>query len=198
MKRQSSRTSQTLKEIRSLKVVAIHPDDHDGEELRGQLRRIGCTVQMVWPSLDVLPDDTDVVFLAVRPETLSIKFPWLDAKHVPPVIPVVSYENPIVIEAVLQLNPYCLVPSPVRSFGLLTAIAVSLYQHKSRRTVEHYVERLEDKLADQRKIQQAKIILMDARKLSEQEAYELLRAQAMSKRQPIESVAQAIIQAHAV
>ena len=56
---------------------------------------------MVWPSLDALPEGTDVVFLAVRPETLSIQFPWLDEKGTPPVIPVVSYENPIVIEAVL-------------------------------------------------------------------------------------------------
>jgi AmiR/NasT family two-component response regulator len=198
MTKGSSRTSQALKDIRSLKVVAIHPDDQDGEELRGQLRRIGCEVQMVWPSLDALPDGTDVVFLAVRPETLSIQFPWLEEKGTPPVIPVVSYENPIVIEAVLQLNPYCLVPSPVRSFGLLTAIAISLYQHKSKRTLEHYVGRLEDKLADQRKIQQAKTILMETRKLSEQGAYDLLRAQAMAKRQPIEVMAQAIIQAHAV
>jgi AmiR/NasT family two-component response regulator len=73
-----------------------------------------------------------------------------------------------------------------------------LYQHKSKRTLEHYVGRLEDKLADQRKIQQAKTILMETRKLSEQDAYDLLRAQAMAKRQPIEVMAQAIIQAHAV
>lgn len=196
--RSSSRTPQALRDIRSLSVLAIHPQDQDGEELLGQLCRIGCKVQMTWPALDTLPDATDVVFLAVRPETLSVSLPWMNAKGAPPVIPVVSYENPIIIEAVMQLGAYCVVPSPVRSFGLLTAIAVTLNQHRNRLQLERYVRRVEDKLAEQRQIQRAKTILMETRNLSEQEAYDLLRSQAMVKREHIEAVAEAIIKADEV
>jgi AmiR/NasT family two-component response regulator len=189
-------TPQGLRDIRSLKVVAIHPLDQDGEELLAQLRRIGCRVCRFWPAPTVLPEETDIVFLAVRPEALTSPLPWLESPDAPPVIPVVSYENPIFIEVVMKLNAYCTVPSPVRSFGVLTAIAVSLHQHKSRVALERYAQRVAEKFADQRQIQRAKSILMDTRKLTESEAYELLRSRAMGQRQSLEAAADVIIKAH--
>src|SRR5580698_11426625 len=89
-----------LRDLRSLKVVVIHPQDQDGEELLAQLHRIGCEVEVCWPKLDSLPSGTELVLMAMRPETLSIDFPWLGSSTSPPVIPVVTYENPIPIEAV--------------------------------------------------------------------------------------------------
>ena len=41
-----------LRGLRSLKVVVIHPQDQDGEELLAQLHRIGCEVEVCWPKLD--------------------------------------------------------------------------------------------------------------------------------------------------
>jgi AmiR/NasT family two-component response regulator len=134
--------------------------------------------------------------MAVRPETLSMNYPWLAAPSAPPVIPVVTYENPITIEAVLQLNAFATIPSPVRSFGLLTAIAVALTQSKASRARERYIERLEQKQSNVRIIQQAKQIVMNSRGVSEDEAYQLLRSQAMLKREQIETVAGQIVKAH--
>jgi AmiR/NasT family two-component response regulator len=193
------RTAQTpaiLRDLRSLKVVVIHPLDQDGEELLAQLQRIGCEVQVCWPRLDSLPCDTGLVVMAMRPETLSVDYPWLGASTSPPVIPVVTYENPITIEAVLRLNAFATIPSPVRSFGLLTAIAVALTQFKASRTRERYIERLEQKQAKVRVIQQATRIVMDSRGMSEEDAYQLLRSQAMLKREQIETVAGDIVKAH--
>lgn len=193
------RTAQTpaiLRDLRSLKVVVIHPLDQDGEELLAQLQRIGCEVQVCWPRLDSLPCDTGLVVMAMRPETLSVDYPWLGTSTSPPVIPVVTYENPITIEAVLRLNAFATIPSPVRSFGLLTAIAVALTQFKASRTRERYIERLEQKQAKVRVIQQATRIVMDSRGMSEEDAYQLLRSQAMLKREQIETVAGDIVKAH--
>ncbi|MEA3117895.1 MAG: hypothetical protein QOI13_1165 [Paraburkholderia sp.] len=189
-------TPQGLRDIRSLKVVAVHPLDQDGEELLAQLRRIGCRVCHYWPAPATLPEATDIVFMAIRPETLSKPLPWLEASGAYPLIPVVSYENPIFIEIVIQLNAYCVVPSPVRSFGVLTAIAVSLHRHKGRLALERYAQRVTEKFADQRKIQRAKSILMETRNLTEPEAHELLRSRAMGQRQSLEAVAGTIITAH--
>jgi AmiR/NasT family two-component response regulator len=176
-------TPAILRDLRSLKVVVIHPHDQDGEELLAQLQRIGCA-------------GTGLIVMAVRPETLSMNFPWLGASSSPPVIPVVTYENPITIEAVLQLNAFTTIPSPVRSFGLLTAIAVALTQFKASRARDRYIDRLEQKQAKLRLIQQAKQIVMEARGVSEEEAYQLLRSQAMLKREQIETVAGEIVRAH--
>jgi AmiR/NasT family two-component response regulator len=193
------RTAQTpaiLRDLRSLKVVVIHPHDQDGEELLAQLQRIGCDVQVCWPRLDSLPSDTGLVVMAMRPEALSIDYPWLGTSTSPPVIPVVTYENPITIEAVLRLNAFATIPSPVRSFGLLTAIAVALTQFKASRARERYIERLEQKQAKVRVIQQATRIVMDSRGMSEADAYQLLRSKAMLKREQIETVAGDIVKAH--
>lgn len=189
-------TPAILRDLRSLKVVVIHPHDQDGEELLAQLQRIGCEVEVFWPRVDSLPAGTGLIVMAVRPETLSMNFPWLGASSSPPVIPVVTYENPITIEAVLQLNAFTTIPSPVRSFGLLTAIAVALTQFKASRARERYIDRLEQKQAKLRLIQQAKQIVMEARGVSEEEAYQLLRSQAMLKREQIETVAGEIVRAH--
>ncbi|QYD72296.1 ANTAR domain-containing protein [Paraburkholderia edwinii] len=59
-----------------------------------------------------------------------------------------------------------------------------------------FSERLEQKQANLRTIQRAKRIVMDARKVSEDEAYQLLRSQAMVKREQIETVASAIVKAY--
>jgi AmiR/NasT family two-component response regulator len=187
----------SLKDLRSLKVALIHPPDQDGDELIAQLARIGCSTEVFWPDADKLPDDCGLVLLAVRPETLSIQYPWIGTPNAPPIIPIVTFENPITIEAVLQLNTFAPIASPVRSFGLLTAIAVALNQYKSRRARERYIERLEKKSADQRTIHQATLVLMGNRGLNESDAYQLLRSQAMLKRESIESVATQIVKAHA-
>ncbi|AJZ63348.1 ANTAR domain-containing response regulator [Paraburkholderia fungorum] len=194
--KQTAQTPAILRDLRSLKVVVIHPQDQDGEELLAQLQRIGCDVQVCWPRLDSLPCDTGLVVMAMRPETLSVDYPWLGTSTSPPVIPVVTYENPITIEAVLRLNAFATIPSPVRSFGLLTAIAVALTQFKASRARERYIERLEQKQAKVRVIQQATRIVMDSRGMSEGDAYQLLRSQAMLKREQIETVAGDIVKAH--
>lgn len=194
--KQTAQTPAILRDLRSLKVVVIHPQDQDGEELLAQLQRIGCDVQVCWPRLDRLPCDTGLVVMAMRPETLSVDYPWLGTSTSPPVIPVVTYENPITIEAVLRLNAFATIPSPVRSFGLLTAIAVALTQFKASRARERYIERLEQKQAKVRVIQQATRIVMDSRGMSEGDAYQLLRSQAMLKREQIETVAGDIVKAH--
>ena len=41
----SGGTSRLLRELRSLRVVVFHPEDQDGQELIGQLGRIGCQVK---------------------------------------------------------------------------------------------------------------------------------------------------------
>lgn len=185
-----------LRELRSLRVLVFHPDDQDGQELLGQLQRIGCQVRAFWPPPDKLSEKTDLVIFALRPEVLCMDLPWLRRDDWPPVIPVVNYENPVIIEAVLQLNAYGAIASPVKSFGLLTSIVIAVNQAEIARTKKRYIARLEQRLAGQRKINKAKTILMDTRRLSEEDAYKIIRDQAMSKRVTAEEIADAVIKAN--
>src|SRR6185369_12545361 len=191
-------TPRLLRELRSLSVVVFHPEDQDGQELIGQLQRIGCQVKAFWPPLDKLPDAVDLVFLAVRPEVLSIDLPWLRREASPPVIAVVTYENPVLVEAVLALDAYGVIASPVKSFGLLTTMVVAINQAQRGREREKMLVRAEQRLASQRKIAKAKAILMHSRGISDDDAYNLIRSRAMSRRVTTEEIADAVIQANEI
>ena len=191
-------TPPQLKELRTLKIAVIHPDDGDGRLLTQQLQRIGCLVQAFWPPVQALPEGIHIAFVAVRPEILDLQFEWTRREDAPTIIAVVNYENPTIVEAVLEIGATAVLPSPVRSFGLLSALVVAHEAHKENRLLCRRLRKVEAKLLGVRHIADAKAILMKTHSLSETEAYDLIRDQAMSKRVTIEEVASAIVNASEV
>lgn len=178
-----------------LRVAVCHPDDADGQQLTQQLRRIGCHVQAFWPPLPVLPERTDVVFMAVRPDSIDMSFEWFVGDDRPTMIAVVNYENPTIVEIVLRIGAKATLPSPVRSFGLLSTLVVARQVHGELRAQQRQIRKLEGKVQGARRIEEAKNILMRSRDISETAAYDLIRDQAMKKRVSTEEVAQAIVNA---
>ena len=191
-------TPPQLKELRTLRIAVIHPDDGDGRLLTQQLQRIGCLVQAFWPPVQALPEGIDIAFVAVRPEILNLQFEWARREDAPTIIAVVNYENPTIVEAVLGIGATAVLPSPVRSFGLLSALVVARQAHKENRSLCRRLRKVEAKLLGVRHIADAKAILMKTHSLSETEAYDLIRDQAMSKRVTTEEVASAIVNASEV
>ena len=191
-------TPPQLKELRTLRIAVIHPDDGDGRLLTQQLQRIGCLVQAFWPPVQALPEGVDIAYVAVRPEILDLQFEWTRREDAPTIIAVVNYENPTIVEAVLGIGATAVLPSPVRSFGLLSALVVARQAHKENRSLCRRLRKVEAKLLGVRHIADAKAILMKTHSLSETEAYDLIRDQAMSKRVTTEEVASAIVNASEV
>jgi AmiR/NasT family two-component response regulator len=191
-------TPTQLRELRLLKIAVIHPDDSDGRLLIQQLQRIGCQVQAHWPPIQTMHDNIDVVFMAVQPEFINTQFDWTRVENPPTIIAIVSYENPTIIDAVLEMGAIGILASPVRSFGLLSTIVMARQTHKQVRLLANRVRKLEAKLIGQRQIADAKAILMQAHSISEGKAYDLIRDQAMSKRATVEEIAGAIVTANDV
>jgi AmiR/NasT family two-component response regulator len=191
-------TPQSLQEIRSLRIAVVHQPDQDRNELLEHLKRIGCKVQAYWPNLEVELDAIDLVIMSVTPQTAAYHHAWLGGKNAPPIIPVVTYENPVVIEAVMQLNAFSVIPSPVRSFGVLTAIAVTIAQHKKHKSLQAFIQRAEQKAARHRTIELAKSIIMKTRQLSDDEAYRVLCLQARDNHALIETVADEIVKSGSI
>lgn len=191
-------TPPQLKELRSLKIAVIHPDDVDGMQLTQQLQRIGCQVQGFWPPVQVLPVGIDIAFIAVRPDTIGLRFEWALHEDAPTVIAVVTYENPTIVDAVLALGAQSVLPSPVRSFGLLTALVLARETHKEKRSLTRRLRKAEAKLLGARHLADAKAVLMTAHDVTETQAYDLIREQAMSKRTTIEEIAATIVHASEV
>jgi AmiR/NasT family two-component response regulator len=187
-----------LKDLRALRVLVLHPDDADGKQLTQQLQRIGCQVQAFWPPLPALPEGVDVIFLAVRPESMQADHAWLKGEDLPAIIAVVTYENPTIVESVLHIGSCAVLPSPVRTFGLLSALVVARQMHGELKDRSRKIRKLEAKLLGVRHIADAKNILMRTHGISDAAAYEVIRAQAMSKRTTTEDIAAAIVSASEV
>ena len=191
-------TPPQLKELRELKIAVIHPDDADGMQLTQQLQRIGCQVQAFWPPVQVLPAGIDIAFMAVRPDIIGLRFEWTQREDAPTVIAVVTYENPTIVDAVLALGAQAVLPSPVRSFGLLTALVLARETHKENRSLTRRLRKVEAKLLGARHLADAKAVMMKTYAISEIQAYDLIREQAMSKRTTVEEIAAMIVHASEV
>lgn len=187
-----------LRDLRSLRVCVFHPHDEDGKNLTRQLERIGCQAQAFWPPLPALPVGTDLVFVALSPDMVDLDFSWCSDPDGPPVIAVVAYENPTIIEAVLRIGARAAVASPVRSFGLLSVLVLAGEINSTIKKQRKRITQLEAKLAGVRHIAEAQDILCRQRGISKEEAYQVIREQAMNKRVTAEEIAVAIINANEI
>ncbi|WP_226858331.1 ANTAR domain-containing response regulator [Diaphorobacter aerolatus] len=190
--------SALLGDLRSLRVAVLHPDDSDGLHLIQQLQRIGCHTQGFWPPPLALPDSIDVVFVAVRPDIIHHDMTWRTPDMRAALIAIVTYENPTIVQTVLELGAHAVMPSPVRSFGVLSTLVVARdVQHALTGQIKQ-IRKLEARLLGQRRLTDAKAVLMQTRGISEDAAYELIRAQAMAKRMSMDEIATAIINANEI
>jgi AmiR/NasT family two-component response regulator len=187
--------SDSLRDLRSLRICVFHPRDQDGARLTQQLQRIGCNVHAFWPPLASPPPGTDVVFIALCPDILIALDDWYTDDETPPTIAVINYENPTVMEAMLRIDAKAVVTSPIRSFGLLSALVLAREIGRERKKLRKRILRLEEKLGSARKVSEAQDILCRQRGVSKDEAYRIMREQAMAKRMTVEDIASAIINA---
>ena len=191
-------TPELLKDLRSLRVAVFHPRDNDGEQLIRQLQRIGCQVQAFWPLPAELNEPFDVAFLAVNPETIVLDLPWIKSEDAPIRVAVVNYENPTIVDGMLRLGASAVIATPIRSFGVLSTLILARQLAGDLRQERKRVAKLESKLQSIRKIADAKSVLMNSRKISEEDAYAVIRDQAMVKRVTIEEIATAIVNANEI
>jgi AmiR/NasT family two-component response regulator len=97
---------------------------------------------------------------------------------------------------VLEFGALAVIERPIRPFGLLTNLMVARSLWTERRETTKRLRKVERKLSGIQKIQKAKTILMEKQGLTEDDAYQALRQQAMGKRITMEDMALAIINAN--
>lgn len=189
---------QILRDLRGLRVDVIHPPDSEGVSLVEHLRRIGCTVSTAWPVPEALAPMADVVLLAIDHDSREPLRRLLKGRDriTPTLIAIVGYENPSVLQLVLEAGAHAVIERPVRPFGLLTQLAVARSLWLQQQEALRRAQTLERKLAGIQRVQRAKSILMDGHGLSEDAAHQNIRKQAMGKRISMEEVADAIIGAN--
>jgi two-component system, response regulator PdtaR len=183
-----------IEELRGARVLVIHPRDAEGEALIDQLKRIGCNVRGVWPPPAAIPDDIDTVFQFVDGSEQTV-FPASSNARSPTLVAIVDYENPTILKQLLDSNAHGVVNKPIRSFGILSSLVLARSLHGYTRRIEGKVQKLEETLKARRDVDKAVKILVGLKKVSEFEAYELIRQQATQKRVAMADIAVSIINA---
>ncbi|KQU71860.1 antitermination regulator [Aminobacter sp. DSM 101952] len=187
-----------LQDLKGLRVQVIHPPDQEGLALVEHLRRIGCSCETTWPLPDAINPSAVAVLVSIEQENrdkiLSLFRPVEPSD--PALIAVVTYEDPSTLQVVLECGALAVIERPIRPFGLLTNLTIARALWLERQNASKRIRKLERKLAGNNRILRAKNILMETQGLSEQDAYENIRRQAMAKRVPMDDLASAIINAH--
>jgi AmiR/NasT family two-component response regulator len=191
---------QILNNIRSLRALVVHPPDAHAEELVMHLSRIGCRMEARWPPPEVVPAHVDIVFLEVRetiPDAVARMLSDPDTER-PTLVGLAGYENPSVLQSVLDLRVEAVITKPLRPYGVLTSLVMARRIWDERRRLDKKIEKLDEKVKNQQKLTRATLILMNLHKISEEEAYRRIRSQAMAKRATTIEIAQAIINADGI
>ncbi len=186
-----------LRDIRSVKVLVVHPKDRERNELVDHIRRIGCRVEAVWPPQDGIPPETDIVFVLFRQDALTTALLKALSERSSQVtlIGIVEFESPGVVEAVVRAGTSAVITKPIRAFGLLTSMIVAHSLSQKDKIYTDRIQKLETKLLGLKRLEKAKSILMSARSMTEEEAYETIRSRAMTRRVTMDAVCGAIIEA---
>ena len=183
--------------LRHARVLVLHPQDRDSDELARQLKRIGCHVDLTWPPPASVPDGIDVIYFLLDSDQASRRS-WRSGDLRAALIAVIDFENPTILKELLDSNAHGVINKPIRPFGILSSLVLARSMHGYTRRLESKVQKLEETLKARRDVDKAVKILVTLKRVSEAEAYELIRSQATQKRLSMAQVATTIIGAQDV
>lgn len=184
-----------VRRLRRMRIVVIHPDDDERATFVAHLKRIGCQVDMIWPTPDALPDYADVVLFLLGPNRDSKTTSWMSSAHDIARIAIISFETPEILNALERLHVHGVLSKPIRIFGVLAALTTAIGLARHETTLKTRIRSLDETLKARRKIEQAVAILSETRGIDEQAAYKRLRDKSQNSQRSIGDIADAIIAA---
>jgi len=177
-------------------VAAVRPDD-EGDALARELQRTRSRVRRLWPLPPRLPEDADVIFCEFVPE-LPQCLPWVPGQPTAALIAVMSAVQAPDLKLLRNCAPHAVLHRPFTAHTVLTSLALARAQFLYERRLRGRIDKLDETLRAFRSVERAKTILMQTRKLDEDEAYHFMRRLAMNRRVSINAVAAAIVDSNDV
>ena len=188
-----------IRDLRDQNVLLIHPRDRSADELLQQVNRIGSSFDHTWPVPSALQDKFDMVFIDVTDQSASTLKSFLGKREKPiTIIAILGYENPSILEVIFEIGSHAVLIKPVRAVGVLSSMLMARRFHSEQLRFGKDLTRLRAKLENVQKVNDAKFILMRHRGITEHEAYDLIRKQAMAKRTTTTEIAQSVINAESI
>lgn len=191
--------SDPIQDLRDLHALVVHPRDRSADELLQQVNRIGCNFDHMWPVPNTLPEKFDLVFVDVTDQSAQgLKSFIGNNSKSPSIVAIIGYENPSVLDLIFEIGAHSVLMKPVRAAGVLSSMLMARRFQREQLRFKKDLTKLREKLDNVQKVNDAKFILMRHRGITEREAYDLIRKQAMAKRTTTTEIAQSIINAESI
>ena len=179
------------KTFRGLRALVIMAPDSGCQTLERTLRKLGLevTVAPTMPATGGTPVPFDVIFFDADANDGGDAIPDETAVAEFPLIALIGSEAPSRLARVVQNRAASHILKPVRSSGIFTALLLAMNEHAVRMRHKHVVQTLNRRLAGRRIVTKAVMQMMTRCGLSEEDAYDWLRREAMQRRIPMEDMA---------
>lgn len=184
-------------ETAPIEIIAGLRRDEEGDALARELARSRGRVRRLWPLPARLPEDADILVCELVPE-LPRCLPWVPGQPGGALVAVTSALQPPDLKLLRNCAPHAVLHRPFTAATVATALALARAQFLYERRLRSRIDKLDETLRAFRSVERAKTILMQTRKLDEEEAYHFMRRQAMNRRVSISAVAAAIVDSHDV
>lgn len=189
----SSHTS--AKSFWDMKVAVIVERDDDGERLIRELQRLRCNVHHEWPVPPQIPAQFEAIFCALTAD-LPQRLPWIPGEPAAALIVVDRGDAALDLTLLHNCAPHAVLTYPSTGRAVQASLAVARSHFLYERRLRGRIDKLDDSLRTTRSVERAKSLLIRVKNVSEEEAYNYLRRQAMERRVTIGAVANAIIDSY--
>ncbi len=182
-------------EVVNIDIVVATARDSSSDALLRDLQRMHNRVKYIWPVPETLPSDTDVIFCDLLPD-LPSRLPWLPGEPKAALVVLMAPGMTVDLDLLRKTAPEAVLHRPFSTVALQSSLLLARSRFTYERRLRSRLEKLDGMLRAMRSVERAKTILMNARRLDEDEAYSFLRRQAMERRVSVGAIAAAIVDAN--
>ena len=179
-------------EAERLSVLVAAERDAQVDLLVRELRRTGSHVVHLYPVTEQLPVEHDVI-LADICLPLSDQLPWVPGEASAALILLLPETGQHSLKKLLSCCPDAVLHRPFQPSAIQTSLVLARNQFLFIRRLRSRIARLDENIKATHNIELAKTIIMDRRRVGEDEAYAYLRSQAMERRTTVASFASHIV-----
>jgi AmiR/NasT family two-component response regulator len=173
-------------------VAIIAERDQTIEPLIRTLQKQRLEVRHVWPPPAQLPMDAQVVFSVLLPD-LPMRLSGLPGAPETALVVLLPAAGRLDLRVLRNCTPHAVLHLPANETAIEVALAMAhdLFGYEKRLIAR--INKLDENLRTIRTVERAKTILIAARGMSEDDAYQFLRKQAMAKRVSIGRLSAALV-----
>lgn len=175
-----------------LDIAVITGPGDAAERLVRDLRRTRARVRHIWPLSGRIPEIYDIVYVDLSGE-LPRLLPWSVGEPSATLVLVVPPAHQLDVQLLHNCAPDGVIHLPASPQAVLSSLIVARSHFLYAQRLRKRIGKLDETLRTMRSVERAKAILMQARSMSEEEAYNFLRCQAMEKRVSIGTLANTIV-----